>query len=407
MKQKIILGFTQNVFILSFVSFLNDIGGETIKRTIPLFLVNVLGVSTSIVGLVEGITDATPHLFQPFVGYLSDRIGKRKPFVLGSQLLRTAMVFLFFATSWIQVLIVRFLDRSAKGINTAPRDALIAASTQGNTVGKSFGLSRALDNAGAVVGLILAGLITLFLSTNQFHLTRNAFQLIVLLAIIPQLIAFFLILLYVRDVPVQHLPKEEAEPLALRQNRKFIGFLIVSFLFTLGNSSDAFMILRSQGLGMSIPAIFFLIAAMSLTSSVINIPAGSASDRLGRKKLLTLGWLVYGLTYIGFAKATSVWLIILLFLANGLYYGLTEGAAKALVSDLVIGKWRGTAFGIYNVVTGLTLFPASLIAGVLWQAYSPSIAFLFGACMSLIAVFLLQLILPKTAVSVERVQRMV
>ena len=381
------------------VSFLNDIGGETIKKTIPLFLANVLNVPSNIIGFVEGITDATPPLFQPFVGYISDRIGKRKPFVLGSQLLRTAMFFLFFATSWVQVLMVRFLDRSAKGINTSPRDALIAASTEGNTVGRSFGLSRALDNAGAVVGLLFASLITFFLATSQISLTRMSFQYIVLLAIIPQLIAFLLIFLYVRDVPVHHPAKKEEQPIPLGKNIKFVGFLIVSLLFTLGNSSDAFMILRAQGLGMSIPAIFLLFALMSLIASVINIPAGAASDRLGRKKLLTFGWLVYGFTYIGFAKATSMWWVVPLFLTNGVYYGLTEGAAKALISDVVISKWRGTAFGIYNVITGLTLFPASVIAGLLWQTYSPSVAFLFGAVLSLVAVIGLHLVLPNVAIS--------
>lgn len=398
MKQKNFFGFPQNVFILSVVSFLNDIGGETIKRTIPLFLTNVLLAPTSIVGLVEGIGEATPQLLQPIAGYLSDRLGKRKPFVLAAQFIRTAMIFLFFASSWIQVLLIRFLDRGAKGINAAPRDALVAASTEDKQRGKSFGLNRALDNAGAVVGLFLAGFITLSLAAGGAMLTRGAFQRIVLLAIIPQIIGFILIFLYVHDINAR--PKEIATlGFELKKHGRFIAFLLISFLFTLGNSSDAFIILRAQGVGMSIPAIFFLLGAMSLVASLTNVPAGAASDRLGRRKLLTFGWLLYALLYLGFSAVKSVGVIIPLFLAYGLYYGLTEGAAKALVADLVPNEWRGTAFGIYNVSVGLTLIPSSLIAGILWQTFSPSSAFLFGAIMSLIAVISLQLILPKPVIS--------
>lgn len=383
MKQKNILGFPQNVFVLSFVSFLNDVGGQTIKYAIPLFLTNALGVKTSIVGLIEGIGESTPTLLQPLSGYLSDKVQKRKPFIFAGQIARSSLIFLYFASSWWLILLIRFFDRTGKGIQAAPRDALLSTSTDAKNQGRSFGLSRALDNAGALVGLSLAGLITIFIGQGVFSMDKPTFQSISLLAIIPAIISTLLILFFVSDV--KSTTKKTVLNLSENFGKRFYLFLAIMFIFTLGNSSDAFLILKAQRVGMSIPLIFFLLAAFSLTASLINIPAGIISDRIGRKKTLVAGWLIYALVYFGFAQASSTTTVITLFLFYGVYYGLTEGVAKAYVADIVPQNKKGTAFGFYNLVIGGTLLPASLIAGFLWQAFSPSISFYFGGVLALVA----------------------
>lgn len=383
LKQKSVFGFPQNVFVLSLISFLNDIGGQTIKYAIPLFLTNALGVKTSVVGLIEGIGEATPTLFQPISGLLSDKLQKRKPLVLVGQMFRSVLVFLFFATSWWLVLLVRFLDRTGKGIQVAPRDALLSVSADEKKQGKAFGLSRAMDNAGAMVGLILAGIITVFAGKGIISLSRDIFQNIVLLAVIPAFISVFLILFFVSDIKGS-LKKTKLD-LSENIGKKFYVFLSIMFLFTLGNSSDAFLILKAQNVGMNISSIFFLLATFSLTASLINIPAGVLSDKIGRKKTLVAGLFIYSLVYFGFARSNQISEIIVLFIFYGIYYGLTEGVAKAYVADIVPQNKKGTAFGLYNLIIGGTLFPASLIAGFLWQSFSPGAAFYFGSALAIIA----------------------
>lgn len=384
MKSRSIFGFPQNVFILSFVSFLNDIGGQTIKYAIPLFLTNALGVKTSIVGLIEGIGEATPTLLQPVSGILSDRFRKRKPLVLTGQILRSLIMLLFFASSWWLVLIVRLLDRTGKGIQVAPRDALLSESSDVTNQGKSFGLSRALDNAGAVIGLIFAGVITLAAGKGILTLDKSVFQPIVLLAVIPALISIILIWFLVSDVET----RREKTSVKFKNNigKKFYKFLFIMFLFTLGNSSDAFLILKAQNVGMNIASIFFILALFSLTASLINIPAGILSDKIGRKKSIITGWLLYVFVYFGFANTASSLSVIVLFLLYGVYYGLTEGVAKAYVADIVPPEKKGTAFGLYNLAIGGTLFPASLIAGFLWQTFTPAATFYFGGILAIVAI---------------------
>lgn len=378
--RKLFAGFSQNVIILSIVSFLNDIGGETIKKTIPLYLTNVLGLPASIVGLVEGVADATPQLFQPISGYLSDLFGKRKPLVIFGQGLRSCMMFLIAATTWPQILFLRFLDRSGKGISNAPRDALISTSSEPAHVGRSFGLNRMFDNGGAVVGLVLASLILLLGQRGSFLLTHETFHSIVYLAVVPLFLSLFLLTFFLKDtnapVPGHSLVLHD------RLGNKYYAFLLISFFFTLGNSSDAFLILKAQLVGLPAWQIFLLLAGYSLVSSLSGLPLSSLSDRIGRKKLLIAGWLLYGIVYALFGLSQSVIAVVILFLFYGFYYGLTEGSAKAFVSDIVPEQKRGTAFGLYNMVTGVTVFFASLVAGYLWQTFSPGAAFYFGSVMA-------------------------
>ncbi len=383
MEQKRYFGFPRNILILSLVSLLNDIGGETIKRTIPLYLANALGVKTTVIGLIEGIGEATPQLLQPLSGYLSDKTQKRKILILAGQMLRSSMLFLYSATSWFSVLFFRFLDRSGKGISNAPRDALISVSSEDHHVGRAFGLNRALDNVGAVIGMLGAAAIILVIGNGTRHMTQGVFQTIVLLAAIPLIVAMLLSIVFLHDVPVAH--KGHTIRLHNRLGRKYHVFLFLSFLFTIGNSSDAFIILKAQRVGVTLWQIFVLLAAYSLVSSVSGFSLSNLSDRVGRKKLLIAGWMIYGIVYILFANVRTPLAIAGLFLLYGLYYGCTEGAAKALIADVVDRQHQGTAYGVYNMVVGVTLLPASLLAGYLWQAIGPAAAFYFGSTMAIVS----------------------
>lgn len=379
-----LFGFPPNVFFLSLVSFLNDIGGETIKKTIPLFLANVLGVSATIIGLIEGVASATPQLLQPISGYLSDVMHARKPIVVVGQVLRAFVLLLLWATTWPAILIIRFLDRSGKGIADAPRDALVAQSAEKGHVGRAFGLTRMFDNGGAVVGLLLASAILLYTQRGAPVLTDATFHSIVFLVVIPLLVNVGILAFFVHDAP-----KNRKEKLSVRLHNnlgnKFYVFLALSFLFTLGNSSDAFIVLKAQLVGLPVWQIFILLAGYSLVSSLSALPLSSLSDAIGRKTLLVLGWLFYTVVYFLIARSTSTIAMVLLVLGYGLYYGLTEGSARAYISDIVVPKRHGTAYGIYNMVTGVTLFAASLVAGFLWQTYQPAAAFYFGSIMAAIA----------------------
>lgn len=376
MEVKRYLGFSQNVFVLSLISFFNDVGGETIKRAIPLYLANILGVKTSIIGLIEGIAEATPHVFQPVSGYVSDYVHKRKPIIVAGQILRSTMLLLFWAVTWPQVLLLRFLDRSGKGIGNAPRDALIASSTATNHEGRSFGLSRAMDDAGSVVGMLAASLLV----GSAVILTQGAFQRIVLLAVVPLFVSLLLLVFFVRDMP----DGQSKEKLVLHDAfpKKYYVFLALSFLFTLGNSSDAFLVLKAQLVGFPLYQIFLLLGLLNLIASISGLPFSTLSDRIGRKRILVSGWMVYAAVYTILAKTTAPLSLLTAVILYGMYYGMTQGAAKALVADVVPAGRRGTAYGIYNMVVGVTLLPASLVAGYLWQTFAPATAFYFGSAMA-------------------------
>lgn len=379
MKERKISGFPQNVFVLSVISFFNDVGGETIKRAIPLYLANVLGVKTSVIGFIEGVAEATPQILQPVSGYISDRLKRRKPLIVAGQIFRSSMLFLVWATSWPMVLVLRFFDRSGKGISNAPRDALIASSSPKSQKGRSFGFSRALDDAGSVFGMILAAIIV----GSSFVLTQNGFRSIVLLAVFPLFIALLLLVFFVRDAPVK--PRRKRLVFHNSFPKKFYLFLVISFVFTLGNSSDAFLMLKAQLIGLPLYQVFLLLALLNFVSSVSGVPFSALSDRVGRKKLLVAGWGVYAIVYGILAQIDNARGMVTAIMLYGVYYGMTQGAAKALVADIVGERRRATAYGLYNMTTGLTLLPASYIAGFLWQTVTPDAAFYFGGVSAVIA----------------------
>lgn len=376
----------RTVKALGVVSLLNDFSSEVTVRTLPLFLSNILGVRIGIIGLIEGIAESTATLLQLISGYLSDRIGRRKALTLcGYGISNFTKPLLYFATAgWGVVLAIRFLDRVGKGIRTAPRDALIADVTPPEQRGKAFGFRKAMDKTGAVIGLLIGALVLYLSQRDTVTLTLETYHWLVLLAVVPGLAAVAVLAGWVEESPK---PKAATRPTFRMSgfDGRFWGFIAVLVLFTLGNSSDAFLMLRAQTLGLSMFEIFLVVAAFNLVISVTSTKGGALSDVLGRRGLIMAGWLIYALIYLGFAFASAWWHAWALYAGYGLYYGAFQGAASALVSDLVPENLRGTAYGIFNGALGIAALPASLLAGILWDWYGPAAPFLLGGGLALVA----------------------
>ena len=386
---KRVWGLNPNVFFLGIVSFLTDVSSEMIFTLIPLFLSNVLGAATTIIGLIGGLSESADAIFRIFSGWLSDRIGKRKFLaVAGYSISTVAKPFMYLASTWGVVLGVRFSDRIGKGIRTSPRDALIADSVSPEERGKGFGLHRAMDTWGAVLGLSIAAIVIYLVQGGGLALSLKTYQWLVLIGIVPAVLAVIILVRFVKErerrppSPGTPRPGFNLIKLAAGFDTRFKVFLAVMAVFTIGNSSDFFVILRAQNLGSSVFHIVLMLVLFNATYAAISLPAGKLSDRLGRRRVIAFGWGVYALVYLGFALATNLWQVWLLFAAYGIYYGIVDGVARAFVADLVPAEKRGTAYGLYHGVVGLTLLPASLIAGWMWQAYSPSAPFFFGASLA-------------------------
>jgi MFS family permease len=388
MKRRV-FGLNPNVFFLGIVSLLTDISSEMIFTLVPLFLFNVLSIGTPIIGLVGGLSESIDAIFRIFGGWLSDRMGKRKPLaILGYSISTIAKPFMYLASSWGAVLAVRFGDRIGKGIRTSPRDALVADSVSAGERGRGFGLHRAMDTTGAFLGLAIAAVIIYQVQGGELALSLETYQWLILIGVVPAVLAVLVLLFFVRDRR-----RSSASNTSSQVGLKSIGgfdtrfklFLVIMAVFTLGNSSDFFVILRAQDLGSSVLYVVLMLVVFNIAYAVTALPAGILSDRLGRRWVIAIGWFIYALVYLGFALASELWQVWLLFAGYGVYYGVVEGAARAFVADLVPEEKRGTAYGLYHGVVGLTLLPASLIAGWLWQVYSPAAPFYFGACLAFLA----------------------
>ena len=390
--QKGLRRLPRNVWVMSATSLLNDISSEMLLNLIPFFLANILGVRTAVIGLIEGIAETTASLLKIFFGALSDRFGKRKPFaVVGYALSAFTKPLLYFASAWGWVLGVRMADRIGKGVRTAPRDALIADSIDDTQRGLAFGLHPASDTLGAFLGLGIAAIIIWRTQAQASLLSLDTFKLIVLVSIIPGVLGVLVLALGAVDVERKS-ENVDVKRLSLKNvNPRFKYFLFVLVLFTLGNSSDAFILLRGQERGLSLLQVMGMSLTFNAIYAVFAVPLGAWSDRVGRRRLILTGWLAYGLVYLGLAFSQAGWQVWILYALYGLYYAATEGAAKALVADLVPLEQRGTAYGLFNAVIGLTVLPASLLAGLLWQGlgawtgFGPSAPFFFGALMALLA----------------------
>jgi MFS family permease len=392
MQRKDLRRLPRNVWVMSATSLLNDISSEMLLNLIPFFLANILGVGTAVIGLIDGLAETTASLMKVFFGALSDRYGKRKPFaVAGYALSAFTKPLLYFASSWGLVLGVRVADRIGKGIRTAPRDALIADSVDQNQRGISFGLHRAADTLGAFIGLGIAALIIWRTQANALLLARSTFQTVVLVSIVPGILAVLVLALGAVEIAGKGKTSERKRLSFREMDTRFKYFLLTVVLFTLGNSTDAFILLRGQERGLNMLQVMGMALTFNAVYTICAGPFGALSDRIGRRKLIIGGWIAYGLVYLGLALSQTGWQVWTLFAFYGLYYAATEGAARALVADLVPESTRGTAYGLFNAAIGIAALPASLIAGLLWQGagawtgFGPSAPFIFGAVMSLLA----------------------
>ena len=384
-------GISGNVLILGLVSFLTDVSSEMIYPLLPLFLTSVLGAGPAFLGLIEGIAESTASLLKLISGVISDRVSGRKSLVLaGYAVSAIARPLVAAAATPAQVLFIRFGDRIGKGVRTSPRDALIADSIDPAIRGKAFGFHRSMDHAGAIVGpLIATALLTWFL---------DDIRLIFWLSSIPGILAVVLIVSHVKETARK--TSADASILGSLPRGTLRKYLLTLFLFTLGNSSDAFLLLRASQLGVSPARIPLLWTFFHLVKMVSTMPFGALSDRIGRRSVIVAGWAVYALAYLGFAFAVTELHAWLLFALYGLFYGFTEGVEKALLADFAPPAERGAAFGWYNFTTGIGALPASLIFGFIWEKSGSHAAFAFGAALACCAAFLLIFLVP----SEQRVQ---
>jgi MFS family permease len=400
-KEKSLKKLPRNVWIVAATSFMTDVSSEMIVNTLPLFLKNVLGVKTSVIGLIEGVAESTASFLKLYSGWISDKIQKRKILaVLGYGISTLSKPLFYFARGWGIVAAARWGDRVGKGVRTAPRDALVADSTHPAQRGLAFGFHRAADTAGAFVGLVIAFAIVWFLQSGDNDLKAHTFRVLVLVSLLPAALAVAILALGAKDVPAAGAaapPRFGFKSLG----KDFVVFTVIVGIFELGNSSDAFIILRAQERGLSISGIFAMLIAFNFVYTVISLPAGKLSDRVGRRRMIIAGWALYVLTYLGLAVAGSAVHIVILYILYGAYYGLSYGTAKAMVADLVPAAVRGMAFGTYNAVLGLTDLPASLIAGIMWsgigawKGFGPAAPFYFGAAMAFLALLIFILWKPK------------
>jgi MFS family permease len=385
-KRKI-FGLHSNVFYLGLTSLLNDISSEMIFTLLPLVITNILGGSSLVVGFLGGLSDSADAFFRIISGWYSDKIGNRKGFAgCGYALSAVIKPFMYIASSWGLVTGIRIIDRVGKGIRNAPRDALLADSVTKDERGKGFGLQRAMDTSGAVLGLAAAALIIFLVQGTGATLEVNTYHWMIILGVIPGFIGTLVIFLLVKEEKKRkELSAASAVKPSGRFSRVFIIYLVILGIFTLGNSSDFFIILRAQNLGNSLIYVALILVMFNIVSALLSIPAGILSDKIGRRKLIIMGWIIYAAVYIGFAIADAPWQVWVLFAAYGVYYALVEGVSRAFVVDLVPADRRGTAFGWYYGVLSISLLPANLIAGWMWEAISPSAPFYFGAALSLTA----------------------
>lgn len=371
-------GLGRNVYALAAVSFFTDVSSEMIYPLLPVFLSTVLGANAGFIGAIEGAAESTAALLKLVSGWWSDRVRRRKPLVVAGYTLASAMrPLVAIAQSATQVLLIRVSDRVGKGIRNSPRDALIADSVDPAVRGRAFGFRSAADNAGALLGPLIAFTV---LTTRHVSL-RTVFWL----AVIPGTLAVIVAVFGIREVR-HHGPAGATAPsLEGAMGGRFWIFLIIIFIFTLGNSTDAFLLLRARQLGVPVALAPILWALLNGVKSVLNVPGGALSDRIGRRPTLIAGWLAYAVVYFLFARATMAWHAWALFAGYGLYFGLTEGTQLALVADVAPPDRRGAAYGWYYLAIGIGALPASLVFGAIWDRYGSPTAFTIGAALALIA----------------------
>lgn len=373
-----------NIIFLGLVSFFADISSEMVYPLIPLYLTSALGATPVLVGIIEGIAESIASLLKVFSGYISDKYNRKKPIAFcGYAAGLFYKLALIFAGSWVGILGARIIDRFGKGIRTAPRDVMVSESADKEHMGKAFGIHKAMDMAGSAIGILLAFIL---LST----IGENGYKTIFAVSAIPILLAlsmFFFI-------------KEKREPREVKEREHFWKnmqslngnlklYLLVAFLFTLGNSSNTFLLLKAADVGFSSTNTILLYFVYNAVTALFAIPFGKRSDKIGRKKVLIAGYLTFSVVYLGFAFATSKWILIAAFVLYGLYTAMVAGVERAFISEIAPASLKGTMLGLHSTLVGIALLPASVIAGILWDVIGPFAPFVFGALLSAVAAAML------------------
>ncbi len=379
-KERRFFGFSRNIFFTGLTSFLTDTSVKMVYSVMPMFLMSI-GASKTSLALIEGIAESTASLIKAFSGFWSDKIGKNKPFMIFGYGLSALIIPMYtFVVTPFQVLMLRFVERFGKGIRTAPRDSLIAGSVLNGETGKSFGWQKAMDNSGAIAGPLAA--------FGLLWLMPGNFPVIFLLAGIPSVIGLLTLIFGIHEAKKQK--RELITGFRFKDlPRRFYVFLAIVFVFTLGNSTDALLMVKANELGIQVALIPLVYLITNLVSVLAAIPLGTLSDRIGKEKLLVAGYLIYAGVYFGFGFSTGTEAIISLFALYGLYSASTDGIQKAFVSDLIDKNKKGTGMGIYNALLGITLLPASAVAGLMYDRINSSVPFYFGAGMALLAAVLM------------------
>jgi MFS family permease len=388
---KPLLQLPRPVWLLGWVSLATDAATEAIYPIVPFFLTRVLGAGAVSLGVIEGAAEAVNSVLKIVAGRMADRSKSKRPLVLfGYSVSSIARPFIAITTSWVQVFIVRVIDRIGKGVRGAPRDAMLATWTTESTRGKIYGFHRGMDHLGAVVGPTVA---TAFLFFYPEH-----YRTLFALTIVPGAIAVALIFFVREDeqsAPRTARPEPVDGRIRLEQGsgerlpREFTTFMAILALFTLGNSTDAFLLLKLTDAAGSPRFVPLMWAALHVVKATVSIVGGAWSDRFGRRRVIAIGWLVYAVVYVGFATSDSIAALFAWFLVYGFYFGFAEGTEKALVADLAPASRRGLAFGVYNAVLGGGALAASVLFGLLWSAYGAGVAFGTGAALALAATALL------------------
>ncbi len=391
MKRKLV----SNIVLLGLVSLFADMSTEMVYPLVPLFLTASLGASPAIVGVIEGIAESIASLLKVFSGYIGDVYHNKKRLAFaGYSASVIYKVFLLLAGSWLGVLAARVIDRTGKGIRTAPRDALVAQSSEGKKLGGSFGLHKMLDMAGSSLGVIFA---YIFVATDfGFH---KAF----LFSIIPSIIGILLIFA-VREDKSPEKPRQKLNLDGFRLDGRLKWYLATVFVFCLGNSSNTFLLLKAQERGFSEPQVILLYLAFNIATSVLAIPSGKLSDRIGRSKILVPGYLIYGLVYLGFALLSAKPAILFLFIAYGAYNAFISGAERAFIVENAPFEFKGTVLGIYGMLQGIGLLLSSIIAGLMWDHMNSSAPFLFGGTLGIISAVAVAIILGSETRKTEILQ---
>lgn len=385
-RKKLMSNGTRNIILLGLISCFADISSEMVYPLIPLYLTAAFGATPVLVGLIEGIAESIASLLKVFSGYISDRFQHKKAIAFSGY--ATGLLYkiaLIFATSWNGILSARVIDRFGKGIRTAPRDVMVSESADQNNMGKSFGIHKMLDMAGSAMGILLS-----FILLKKIGSNPESYKTIFAISMIPIVIALLLFFFV-------HEKKEKREPMQREYFWKNISqldhnlklYLVIAFLFTLGNSSNSFLLLRAYDIGFDSSTTILLYFVYNLTASLLAIPCGKLSDKIGRKHLLVGGYLTFSLVYFGFAFCTSKPLMILIFVVYGIYTAMTAGAERAFIAEIAPANLKGTMLGLHSTLVGIALLPASVIAGFLWDKIGVFTPFMFGAILSLIAALLL------------------